>query len=127
VLEYGLEVWRPNDALRAYIPRWNAQEEEFARRHVAASGAALISGHSNRRGMDHAPAGPRTVVLCEPRSRLHAECVDFRSLSARALNLGVDKGAHTRGTLEIVQAEPNDPSLPSEATGRNPRQWFSPI
>ena len=38
VLEYGLEVWRPSDALRAYIPRWNAQEEEFARRRAAASG-----------------------------------------------------------------------------------------
>jgi hypothetical protein len=38
VLEHGLEVWRPSDALRAYIPRWNVQEEEFARRRAAASG-----------------------------------------------------------------------------------------
>jgi hypothetical protein len=38
VLEYGLEVWRSSDALRAYIPRWNAQEEEFARRRAAPSG-----------------------------------------------------------------------------------------
>jgi hypothetical protein len=38
VLEHGLEVWRPSDALRAYIRRWNAQEEEFARRRAAASG-----------------------------------------------------------------------------------------
>ena len=47
VLEYGLEVWRLSDALRAYISRWNAQEEEeFARRPRRCVGAALISGSS---------------------------------------------------------------------------------
>jgi hypothetical protein len=35
--DYGLEVWRPSDTLRAYIPVWNAEDEEFARRRAAAA------------------------------------------------------------------------------------------
>lgn len=30
--DYGLEVWRPSDALTAYEPKWAAEEEHFARR-----------------------------------------------------------------------------------------------
>ena len=37
VRDYGLEIWRPTDTLDAYIPRWNAEEAEFARRRAAAS------------------------------------------------------------------------------------------
>jgi hypothetical protein len=31
----GLEVWRPTDALTAYLPKWAAQEEVFAKRREA--------------------------------------------------------------------------------------------
>lgn len=32
--EYGLEVWRPSDALAAYEPEWAAEQDHFARRRV---------------------------------------------------------------------------------------------
>jgi hypothetical protein len=40
VAEYGLQVWRPSETLDAYVPRWKADDEEFARRRAAASGNA---------------------------------------------------------------------------------------
>lgn len=36
--DYGVEIWRPSDALEAYERKWAEQAEEFPRRRAAHDG-----------------------------------------------------------------------------------------
>jgi hypothetical protein len=102
VLEHGLEVGRASDALRAYIPRWNAQEEEFAHGAAPLRRGSADQWQQQPSRMAHARAGQEQwcsanpVAGCTPNASIPTHPANQRDLTARR-NPGVD----ARGTADV--------------------------